>query len=136
MHSLRIPVANFFSRFLLILLLLAYSSKAGVWDDYYQGLYEYQQGLNDYFHSLGNYYLKLNKYKEPAGGTQQTSQPINKQVTLRNTIGSTGGGAQSIVSGDKKKLLDLQNEYRRRVASGQVQGQPASSKIQDLVSFL
>ncbi|KAH9287170.1 Venom allergen 5 [Echinococcus granulosus] len=36
------------------------------------------------------------------------------------------------LSKEKRELLDLQNDYRRRVARGQVPGQPSSSKIHDL----
>ncbi len=35
--------------------------------------------------------------------------------------------------GDKAELLELHNKYRRMVARGEVRGQPASSKIGDLV---
>ncbi len=37
------------------------------------------------------------------------------------------------LSGDRAELLQLHNKYRRKVASGKVNGQPTSSKIHDLV---
>ncbi|VDO05622.1 unnamed protein product [Rodentolepis nana] len=37
------------------------------------------------------------------------------------------------LSADKQELLDLHNQYRRKVAGGKVPRQPASSKVKDLV---
>lgn len=129
---------------LLSILLIAFPSKANVYEEYYEM-------LDDYFKQLQEFYLIIkNHYESGEDNTWQgdeqhpVQQPVH-QVTESNRIFNTQGQATtkmtntnvdsgvSGISDQKKQLLEMHNAYRRRVANGEVEGQPASSKIRDLV---
>ena len=135
MHSLSFPISHGNLHLLLILLLLAFTCKANVWDDYYQWSYDNQRRLNDYFQRLGEYYFKMDKYKSPSENEQQIYRSYDRD-RVRVPIRKNDDRDHTVLSKEKQELLDLHNKYRRRVANGQVNGQPPSNKIRDLVSFL
>ncbi|KAM7540468.1 hypothetical protein Aperf_G00000027677 [Anoplocephala perfoliata] len=90
------------------------------------------QALNNFFIFLLSIYQTQAIWSRTCCSCPGLEEDGTEYVTFTGGLDDEDLVERYSLSKEKRELLDLHNEYRRRVAQGKVPGQPPSSKIRDL----